>query len=70
MKAQILFKYYYIDLDLVGDVDNKINTTIYMCILKNVGMNYVSKLQNIVALSTSYYKANNEIVWLQSFLEE
>ena len=65
----------YVDADMVGDVDGRKSTTEYVYTLGGMTISWVSKLQKIVALSTTeaeyvvVTKANKEMIWLQT-LEE
>ena len=66
----------YVNANKGRDVDGRKNTTGYIYILGGKIISQVSKLQKIVALSTTeaeyvaVTEANKEIIWLQSFLEE
>ncbi|KAE8684911.1 Actin-depolymerizing factor 1 [Hibiscus syriacus] len=66
----------YVDADLAGNVDIRRSTTGYVYTLGGTAVSWVSQLQKIVALSTTkaeyvvVTEASNEMVWLQSFLEE
>jgi hypothetical protein len=66
----------YVDSDLAGDVDTRKSTTGYVYTLGGTAVSWVSKLQKIVALSTTeaeyvaVTEAGKEMVWLQGFLEE
>ena len=66
----------YVDSDLVGDVDTRKSTTGYVYTLGATTVSWVSRLQKIVALSTTeaeyvaVTEAGKEMVWLQGFLEE
>ena len=56
-----------------GDVDGKKSTIRYMYTLGGTTISWVSKLQKIVALSTTeaeyvtITKANKEMIWLANF---
>ena len=66
----------YVDADMAGDRDNKRSTTRYLFTVGGTTINWVSKLQNIVALSTreaeyvTTTKASKEMIWLQWFMDE
>ena len=66
----------YVDSDLAGDVDTRKSTTGYVYTLGGTAVSWVSRLQKIVALSTTEVEyvavtdAGKEMVWLQGFLEE
>uniref|UniRef100_A0A2N9IPG8 Integrase catalytic domain-containing protein n=1 Tax=Fagus sylvatica TaxID=28930 RepID=A0A2N9IPG8_FAGSY len=66
----------YVDSDLAGDVDTRKSTTGYVYTLGGIAVSWVSRLQKIVALSTTeaeyvaVTEAGKEMVWLQGFLEE
>uniref|UniRef100_A0A2N9IBW6 Integrase catalytic domain-containing protein n=1 Tax=Fagus sylvatica TaxID=28930 RepID=A0A2N9IBW6_FAGSY len=66
----------YVDSDLAGDVDTRKSTTGYVYTLGGTAVSWVSRLQKIVALSTTeaeyvaVTEAGKEMVWLQGFLEE
>jgi hypothetical protein len=42
----------YVDLDMVGDKDNRRTTTGYVFTLGGIIVSWISKLQKVVALST------------------
>jgi len=46
----------YVDSDFAGDVDSRKSTTSYVFTLKSVAVSWVSRLQKIVALSTTEAK--------------
>jgi hypothetical protein len=66
----------YVDADLAGDVDNMKSTIGFVYTLGGTCVCWASKLQKIVAISTTEAKyvavteAGKEMVWLQSFLDE
>lgn len=66
----------FVDSDLAGDVDNKKSTTRYVYTLGGTTVSWASKLQKIVAFSTTeaeyiaITEASKEMIWLQSFLKE
>ena len=66
----------YVDADMAGDIDGRKSTTRYVFTLGGTAVSWISKLQKIVALSTTeaeyvtVTEASKELIWLQSFLEE
>ena len=66
----------FVDADMARDVDGRKSTMGYVYTLGGTAVSWVSKLQKIVALSTTeaeyvaMTEASKEMVWLQSFLEE
>ncbi|KAH9793420.1 Integrase catalytic domain-containing protein [Citrus sinensis] len=66
----------YIDSDFVGDLDKKKSTTGYVFTLARGVVSWVSKLQTVVALSTTeaeymaVSQAYKEAIWIQKLLEE
>ena len=66
----------YVDADMAGDVDNRKSTTGYVHTLGGTAVSWVSKLQKIVALSTTeaeyvaVTEASKEMIWLRCFLQE
>ena len=66
----------YVDLDFVGDLDKRKYTTSYMFTLADGVVSWLSKLQTIVALSTTeaeYMAATQackEAIWIQRLMEE
>ena len=66
----------YVDFDLASDVDTRKSTTGYVYTLGGTAVSWVSRLQKIVALSTTEVEyvavteAGKEMVWLRDFLEE
>ncbi|KAH9321991.1 hypothetical protein KI387_016630, partial [Taxus chinensis] len=66
----------YVDLDMAGDVDSKRSTTGYIYTIGGTTVSWISRLQKLVALSTTkaeYVVAteeSKEMIWLQKFLEE
>jgi hypothetical protein len=66
----------YVDADLAGDVDSRKSTTKFVYTLGDTTACWTSRLQKIVALSTteaeyvSVTEAKKEMVWLQGFLDE
>ena len=61
----------YVDADMVGDRDNKRTTTRYVFIVYGTTVSWVSKIQSVIALSTTEAEnvatteASKEIIWLQ-----
>ena len=61
---------------MAGDVDVRKSTTGYVYTLGSTTISWVSKLYNIVVLSTTeaeyvaVTEASKEMIWLQTFLEE
>jgi hypothetical protein len=68
--------YDYVDLDFAGDLDKRRSTSRYVFTLAGGPVSWMSKLQNIVALSTTEveYKfashACKEEIWLKDLLGE
>ena len=66
----------YVDVDMVGDRDNRRSTTRYVFTIGGTTVSWVSKIQSVVALSTIEAKyvvateASKEMIWLQRFLDE
>eukprot|EP00253_Pinus_taeda_P034148 PITA_34148 len=66
----------YVNVDMVGDRDNRRSTIGYVFTIGGITINWVSKLQSVVALSrmeAEYVvatKASKEMIWLQRFLDE
>ncbi|KAH9753523.1 hypothetical protein KPL71_015101 [Citrus sinensis] len=66
----------YVDSDFAGDLDKRKSTTGYMFTLAGAAVSWVSKLQTVVALSTTeaeYMAATQackEAIWIQRLLEE
>ena len=66
----------YVDADMVGDRDNRRSTTGYVFTVGGTAVSWVSKIQSVVALSTTKTEyvvateASKEIIWLQRFLDE
>eukprot|EP00253_Pinus_taeda_P026012 PITA_26012 len=66
----------YVDVDMVGDKDNRRSTI--GCVFTVVGtiISWVSKLESVIALSTTEVEdivaieASKEMIWLQRFLDE
>jgi len=66
----------YVDVDLASDVDSRKSTTGFVYTLGGIAVCWASKLQKIVAISTTEVEyvavteAGKEMIWLQSFLNE
>lgn len=66
----------YVDADMAGDLDGRKSTTGYVYTMGGTAISWVSKLQKIVALSTTeaeyvaVTEASKEMVWLRAFFEE
>ena len=66
----------YMDSDFAGDLDKRKSSTGYVFTLAGVAVSWVSKLQTIVALSTTKIEymaatqACKEAIWIQMLLEE
>ena len=66
----------YVDADMAGDLDSRKSTTGCVCTYGGTAVSWTSKLQKIVALSTTeaeyvaMTEASKEMIWLQGFLEE
>ncbi len=66
----------FVDSDMAGDIDGRKSTTGYVFTLGSAAVSWVSKLQKIVALSTTeaeyvaLTEASKEMVWLQGLMKE
>ncbi|KAH9309120.1 hypothetical protein KI387_037031, partial [Taxus chinensis] len=66
----------YVDSDMAGDVDSRRSTTGYIYTVGGTAMSWISRLQKLVALSTTEAEyvaateASKEMIWLQQLLEE
>ncbi|KAH9751081.1 hypothetical protein KPL71_014143 [Citrus sinensis] len=66
----------YVDSDFAGDLDKRKSTTSYVFTLAGGAVSWISKLQTVVALSTTeaeYMAATQpckEAIWIQRLLEE
>ncbi|KAH9670424.1 hypothetical protein KPL70_016984 [Citrus sinensis] len=66
----------YVDSDFAGDLDKRKSTTSYVFTLAGAAISWVSKLQIVVALSTTEAEymattqACKEAIWIQRLLEE
>jgi hypothetical protein len=61
---------------MAGDKDSRRSTTRYVFTIGGTTVSWISKLQNIVSLSTTKVEyvvaieASKEMIWLQRFMEE
>ena len=61
---------------MAGDKDSRRSTTWYIFTIGGTTVSWISKLQKVVALSiieaeyVATTEASNEIIWLQTFMEE
>ena len=66
----------YVDSDMAGDKDSRRSTTGYVFTIGGTRVSWISKLQKVVALSTTKLEsiapteASKEMIWLQRFMEE
>ena len=65
----------YVDSDMVGDKDSRRSTTGYVFTMGGTIVSWISKIQKVVALSTTEAEyiateASKEMIWLQRFMEE
>ena len=66
----------YVDVDMEGDKDSKRSTRGFVFIVGGTTVSWISKLQQVVALSTMEAEyvvateASKEMIWLQRFMEE
>ncbi|KAH9307354.1 hypothetical protein KI387_035265, partial [Taxus chinensis] len=66
----------YVDSDMAGDVDSRRSTTGYIYTVGGTTVSWISRLQKLVALSTTEAEyvaateASKEMIWLQQLLEE
>ena len=66
----------YVDVDIAGDRDNRRRTTRYVFTVGGTTISWVSKIQSVVALSTTEAEyvaateASKEMIWLQRFMGE
>ncbi|KAH9293251.1 hypothetical protein KI387_041546, partial [Taxus chinensis] len=62
--------------DMAGDVDSRRSTTGYIYTVGGTAVSWISRLQKLVALSTTKVEyvaateASKEMIWLQQLLEE
>jgi hypothetical protein len=66
----------FTDVDMAGDMDSRKSTTCYIYTFAGVAVSWVSRLQKVVALSTTEVEyiattdACKEMLWMRRFLEE
>ena len=66
----------YVASDMAGDKDSRRSTTGYVFTVGGTAVSWISKLQKVVALSTTEAEyvaateASKEVIWLQRFMEE
>jgi hypothetical protein len=66
----------YVDSDMAGDKDSRRSTIGYVFTIGGTTVSWISKLQKVVALSTTELEyvvateASKEMIWLQRFMEE
>ncbi|KAL3830794.1 hypothetical protein ACJIZ3_019596 [Penstemon smallii] len=66
----------YVDADFAGEVDHRRSTTSYVFTVGSTAVSWMSRLQKIVALSTTeaeyvaVTEASKEMIWLQGLLDE
>jgi hypothetical protein len=66
----------YVDSDMAGDKDSRRSTTRYVFTIGGTTVSWISKMQKVVALSTTEAEyvattmASKEMIWLQRFMEE
>ena len=66
----------YVDVDMAGDKESRRSTTGYVFTIGGTAVSWISKLQQVVSLSTmeAEYVASTEdskeMIWLQRFMEE
>ena len=66
----------YVDADMAGDKDNRRSSTWYVFTVGGTTVSWISKLQQVVALSTTEAEyvaateASKEMIWLHRFMEE
>jgi len=66
----------YVDIDIEGDKHRRRRTTRYVLIVDETIVSRISKLKNIVSLSTMEAKYvvstvdNKDMIWLLRFMEE
>jgi hypothetical protein len=66
----------YLDSDMAGDKYSRRSTTGYVFTIGRTIVSWISKLQKVVALSTTEVEyvvateATKEMIWLQRFMEE
>ena len=73
--VQTLF-YVNLDASMESDIGKRRNTTRYVFTVGGTTISWISKLQQVVALSTTeaeyvaITEASKEMIWLQTFMEE
>eukprot|EP01018_Ginkgo_biloba_P001714 Gb_30736 [translate_table: standard] len=66
----------YVDSDMAGNIDGRRSTIGYVFTIGGTVVSWISKLQKVVALSTTEVEyvaateANKDMIWLQRFMEE
>jgi hypothetical protein len=66
----------YVDSNMEGDKDSMRSTTRYFFTVVGTTISWISKMQKVVALSTTkaeyvvVSEASKEMIWLQRFIEE
>ena len=66
----------YVDADMASDKDSRRSTIGYVFTVGGIAVSWISKLQQVVALSTTEaeyvaaIEASKEMIWLQRFMEE
>ena len=66
----------YVDADVAGDKYSRRSTTGYVLAVGGTSVSWISKLQQVVALSTTEAEyvaateASKEMIWLQRLMEE
>jgi hypothetical protein len=76
LEVQTLFYRDMLIQDMVGDKDSRRSTTRYVFTIGGTTVSWISKLQKVVALSTTEVEyvatteASKEMIWLQRFMEE
>ena len=66
----------YVDANMAGDKDSRRSTTGYVFTLGGIIVSWISKLQQVVALSTmeaeyvAATEASKEMIWLQRFIDD
>ena len=66
----------YVDSNMASDKDRRRSTTWYVFTIGGTSVSWISKMQKVVALSTTEAEyvaateASKEMIWLQRFMEE
>ena len=66
----------YVDVDFVGDIDNRKSTVRFVFTLGCIAISWASNLQKFITLSTTEVeyvaatKTGKEMIWLHGFLDE